>query len=151
MICGRLSFRLASATSSSRPPKINEGGHRIAEDRDDSLMNTSRLREVRLFKPSIFAPSSLLVFSPPLIQPRPSISPDVDDVFSRLSPRGSLHLESSRERKAYHPSRNSRAAFQLFLNARKLIPKIYFIPRVFFFVIEWICLSFSLFHIFDSF
>lgn len=123
VICGRLSFRLASATSSSRPPKINEGGHRIAEDRDDSLMNTSRLREVRLFKPSIFAPSSLLVFSPPLIQPRPSISPDVDDVFSRLSPRGSLHLESSRERKAYHPSRNSRAAFQLFLNARKLIPK----------------------------
>ena len=62
VICGRLSFRLASATSSSRPPKINEGGHRIAEDRDDSLMNTSRLREVRLFKPSIFAPSSLLVF-----------------------------------------------------------------------------------------
>lgn len=118
VICGRLSFRLASATSSSRPPKINEGGHRIAEDRDDSLMNTSRLREVRLFKPSIRA-----IFSPPLIQPRPSISPDVDDVFSRLSPHGSLHLGSSRERKAYHPSRNSRAAFQLFLNARKLIPK----------------------------
>lgn len=74
VICGRLSFRLASATSSSRPPKINEGGHRIAEDRDDSLMNTSRLREVRLFKPSIFAPSSLLRWSNPGHQSRQTLT-----------------------------------------------------------------------------
>lgn len=83
------------------------------------LMNSSRLRQVRLFKssiPSIFAPSSLFIF-PPLIQPGHQ-SRETLTTFSpafRHTDRSISNPLAKGELMTCSPSRNSCAASKLFL------------------------------------